>query len=122
MLTLLNLSSEQHFEAKKVPDVAKISGMLNLEGDAFQWHQYLAIEHEGRKLSCNDYMREMKERFACPEHEDPMESLFFLKQQDSVNQYHKDFIKILNLLQVPTQHDLTIFLTNLKPDFTKNLE
>lgn len=68
--------------------------MLSLEGDALQWHQYNSNSMGGLlNLNWEDYLKEMKERFADPDEEDFMSALVELKQEESVGKYYQDFIR-----------------------------
>lgn len=109
---------EQYFLAENVPEEMKVRVvMLSLEGDALQWHQYhQTIEGGLGSLSWESYMEAMRERFASDEVEDPMSALVELKQDDTVVKYHQAFIRNLNLLQIPTSHAMSIFVSNLKPE------
>lgn len=91
--------------------------MLSLEGDAFQLHQYYSNSMGGLlNLNWEDYLKELKKRFTGQDEEDFMSALVQLKQEESVSKYYQDFIRTLNLIQIPTQHVLSIFLSNLKPE------
>ena len=58
----------------------------------------------------------MRDRFAPDGYEDPMAELVTLKQTGTVDQFHEDFLGILNLLDLSDSHALSIFMSNLKID------
>lgn len=107
---------EQYFLVEEVPEDMKVKVvMLSLDGDALQWHQYYQSTEGGlASLKWEMYLEAMKERFAGDEEEDYMSALVELRQDGSVVSYYQKFIRTLNQLQVPTQHSLSIFLSNLK--------
>ncbi|KAL4312297.1 hypothetical protein GQ457_01G050670 [Hibiscus cannabinus] len=107
---------EQFFLAEQVPENSKVKlVMLHLEGDALQWHHFVA-RHSGGidRLSWESYLKSMKDRFAPEGLDDPMGELIALQQTASVDQYYAEFVSLLNQIQLSDEHALSIFIKNLK--------
>lgn len=50
-----------------------------------------------------------------------MSKLVTLKEQDSMEHLHDFFVSLLNQIDLPEQHALSIFISNLKHDVRKYL-
>ena len=63
----------------------------------------------------------MRARFANNEYADPMLELVSLKQTTYVEEYYEEFEALLNLLHLPDDYALSIFVSNLKSDLSKSV-
>ncbi|XP_016670128.1 uncharacterized protein [Gossypium hirsutum] len=68
------------------------------------------------------YARGIREHFGTDSFIDPMTELVILKQHGSVDQFHDGFLSLLNLLNLPEQHALSIFISNLKTEIGQYLK
>ncbi|OMO64549.1 Retrotransposon gag protein [Corchorus olitorius] len=105
-------------EKDKIPTV-----MMHLEGQALQWHlRYTrTMEHTG-ELAWFTYLFAMRERFGCNEYMKPFAQLVALKQTGSVDDYFNAFKTLLNLCNCSKEQALSIFLTNLKLDISRQVQ
>ncbi|KAL4335063.1 hypothetical protein GQ457_07G010560 [Hibiscus cannabinus] len=101
---------------ESVPDQAKIRVvMLHLEGKALQWHQFLAKSNgDLNRMSWNEYVKQMRERFAPGGFDDPFVELVALKQLETVEKFYEDFIHLLNQVQLPDDYVLSLFKNHLR--------
>ena len=115
------LKLEQFFEADHTKEQDKVrTVMLHLEGRALQWHQRFMKNHRVlNEVSWNHYLQDMRSRFSSNEFTDPMLELVGLKQTHTVEQYYDEFESLLNLLQLPDDYALSIFINNLKPELSR---
>ena len=94
------LKLEQFFEIEKVPEDNKIRRvMMQLEGQALQWHQYY-VKANGDLVSIPwmTYLVDLWKRFSDSEFSDPMADLVSLKQTNSVEDYYNQFLSLLTAL------------------------
>ena len=63
----------------------------------------------------------MRNRFNENEYSNPMLGLVSLKQISTVEEFYEEFESLLNLLQLPDDYALSIFVGNLKLDISKSL-
>ena len=61
----------------------------------------------------------MPNRFSDNEFTDPMLEIVSLKQTASVEEFYEEFESLLNLLNLPDDYALSIFIGNLKPDLSR---
>ena len=96
--------------------------MINLEGKALQWHQrFMKTQRSLKDVDWQFYAKEIRARFHDDEYVDLMSELATLKQTGLVEEYFEEFESILNLLQLPDDYALSIFLSNLKVDISKSV-
>ena len=69
----------------------------------------------------NQYLLEMRNRFSENEFTNPMLEIVSLKQTFSVNEFYAEFECLLNLLQLPDDYALSIFIGNLKSNISKSV-
>ena len=94
--------------------------MMHLEGKALQWHQrYMKNQNGLSEIIWTQYLHEMRNRFDNSEFTNPMLDLVTLKQTHTVDEYYDEFESLLNLLQLPDDYALSIFISNLKPELSK---
>ena len=68
------------------------------------------------------YAKKMRSKFSDSEYVDPMLDLVSLKQVNIVEEYYEEFKSLLNLLQLPDDYALSVFISNLKPDLSKSVK
>ena len=96
--------------------------MIHLDGKALQWHQrFMRNKGALKDVDWQLYAKEMRARFANNEYADPMSELVSLKQTTSVEEYYEEFEALLNLLHLPDDYALSIFVSNLKSDLSKSV-
>ena len=94
--------------------------ILHLEGRALQWHQRFMKNHRVlSEVSWNQYLQDMRSIFNNNEFTDPMLELVRLKQTHTVEEYYDEFESLVNLLQLPDDYVLSIFISNLKPELSR---
>ena len=115
------LKIEQFFEADQTRDQDKVRAvMMQLEGKALQWHQrFMKNQGSLMNVTWSQYLLEMRNRFDNNEFIDPMLELVGLKQTHTVEEYYDEFESLLNLLQLPDDYTLSIFISNLKLELSK---
>ena len=112
---------EQFFEADQTKEEDKVrTVMMHLDGKALQWHQRF-MKNQGPLTEVNwtHYTKEMRIRFSDNEFTDPMFEIISLRQTQSVEDYYEECESLLNLLQLPDDYALSIFISNLKPEISK---
>ena len=117
------LKIEQFFEADQTKESDKLrTVMMHLDGKALQWHQrYMKNYGALSEMNWDHYITEMRIRFSENEFSNPMLELVSLKQSSTVEEFYEDFESLLNLLQLPDDYALSVFIGNLKPDISKSL-
>ncbi|KAH1065210.1 hypothetical protein J1N35_030197 [Gossypium stocksii] len=107
---------DRYFEAEGVVDNVKVRTiMLHLKGKDLDWHHFYTQRQGGFHLLTSDsYSRSLKDWFASNSFRDPMADLVSLKQVNSVDQYHDEFVSLLNHLNLPENYALSTFISNLK--------
>ncbi|OMO87844.1 Retrotransposon gag protein [Corchorus olitorius] len=105
-------------EKDKIPTI-----MMHLEGQALQWHlRYMRTMEHTSELTWFTYLFAMRERFGCNEYMKPFAQLVALKQTGSVDDYFNAFETLLNLCNCSEEQALSIFLTNLKLDISRQVQ
>ena len=117
------LKMEQFFVVDHTRDQDRVrTVMMHLEGKALQWHQrFMKNQRSLSEVDWNQYMLEMRNRFSDNEFTDPMLEIVSLKQTTSVEEFYDEFESLLNLLNLPDDYALSIFVGNLKPDLSRPL-
>ena len=117
------LKIEQFFEADQTKEADKVRVvMMHLHGKALQWHQRFVKKHGAlSEVSWNQYITEMRSRFSDNELSDPMLELVSLKHSGVVEEFYEEFESLLNLLQLPEDYALSVFISNLKPEISKSV-
>ncbi|OMO84036.1 Retrotransposon gag protein [Corchorus olitorius] len=105
-------------EKDKIPTV-----MMHLEGQALQWHlRYMrTMEHTG-ELAWFTYLFAMRERFGCNDYMKPFAQLVALKQTGYVDEFFNASETLLNLCNCSEEQALSIFLTILKPEISRQVQ
>ena len=94
--------------------------MMNLDGLAFQWHQrYMKTQGKLTEVNWSHYLLAMCNKFCENEFTDPMLEIVSLKQTQTVDDFYDEFESLLNLLQLPEDYALSIFISNLKPEISQ---
>lgn len=114
---------EQLFEADGIMDQDKVGTvMFHLEGKALDWHHFFSQSHGGiQMLSWDTYARGLQEKFNSFNFTEPMAELVTFKKQGSVDQFHDQFVSILNQLHLHEPYTLSIFISNLKVEIGQYL-
>ena len=112
---------EQFYEAVGIQDADNVQiVMIHLNGKALQWHQrYMRTKGLLKDVKWVDYITNMRARFYNTEFEDPMLKIVSLKQSTTVDEYYEEFEGLFNLLKLPEDYSLSIFVSNLKPELSK---
>lgn len=115
---------EQYFEAEGIADGDKVrTVMLSKEGKALDWHYHYAQKHGGLPmLEWSEYANALRERFGSSIFVKPMSELVTLKQLGTVEQYHEDFVSLLNQLNLSESYALCIFTSNLQLEISQYME
>ena len=115
------LKIEQFFAVDQTREQDKVrTVMMHLDGKALQWHQrFMKNQGSLSAVDWNQYILEMRNRFSENEFTDPMLEIVSLKQNSSVEEFYEEFECLLNLLQLPDDYALSIFISNLKSDISK---
>ena len=94
--------------------------MMHLDGKALQWHQRL-IKNQDKlfEVNWNNYIDEMRIRFNEYEYSNPMLEIVSLKHTSSVEEFYEEFESLLNLLQLPSEYALSIFINSLELEISK---
>ena len=71
------------------------------------------------EVNWNQYVTEMRDMFSENEFTNPMLEIVSLEQIAFVEDYYKEFESLLNLLHLPDDYVLSIFINNLKPDISR---
>ena len=115
------LKIEQFFEADQTKSNDKVRRvMMHLDGRALQWHQRFMKNHDAMtEVNWDHYISEMRSRFSENEFSDPMLELVNLKHTGTVEEFYDEFESLLNILHLPDDYALIVFIGNLKPDISK---
>ncbi|OMO81357.1 Retrotransposon gag protein [Corchorus olitorius] len=114
----------QFFAADATAEQDKIQTvMLHLEGRALQWHlHYMRTMELAGEISWPTYLYAMRERFGCNEYSHPFSQLVALKQTGTVDEFFDAFESLLNLSKCSEDQALCIFLNNLKPEISRQVQ
>ncbi|OMO94833.1 Retrotransposon gag protein [Corchorus olitorius] len=114
---------EQFFLADKTAELDKIQlVMMHLEGRALQWHlHYLHNLGNPESVPWTQYVAAMRSRFSSTKYFDALAELVMLRQTGTVDEYYDDFEKLLNLIDLKDHQDLSIFVTNIKPELSREV-
>ncbi|OMP02698.1 hypothetical protein COLO4_10893 [Corchorus olitorius] len=114
----------QFFAANETAEHDKIQTiMMHLEGRALQWHlHYMKTMELAGEISWPTYLYAMRERFGCNEYSNPFSQLVALKQSGTVDEFFDAFETLLNLSKCSEDQALSIFLTNLKPEISRQVQ
>ena len=94
--------------------------MIYLDGKALQWHQrFIKTQRALKDVEWQLYAKEMRSKFSDSEYANPIADLVSLKQVNTVEEYYEEFESLLNLLQLPDNYALSVFISNLKSDLSK---
>ena len=117
------LKIEQFFQADQTKEEDKVRFvMMHLHGKALQWHQRFMKKYGAlTEVSWNHYITEMRSRFSDNELSDPMLELVSLKHTGVVEDFYEEFESLLNLLQLPEDYALNVFISNLKLEISKSV-
>ncbi|KAG8489420.1 hypothetical protein CXB51_017837 [Gossypium anomalum] len=74
------------------------------------------------QLTWEVYAKGLKECFGSNSLIDPMAELVTLKQRGYIDQFHDEFLSLLNQLNLPETYALSIFISNLKPEIGQYLQ
>ena len=97
--------------------------MMHLDGKALQWHQrFMRNQGSLSEVNWNQYVTEMRDMFFENEFTNPMLEIVSLEQIAFVEDYYKKFESLLNLLHLPNDYALGIFISNLKPDISRPVQ
>ena len=112
---------EQFFDAVGTQEIDEVQiVMIHLDGKMLQWHQrYMKMKGLLKDVKWIEYMADMRARFHDTEFQDPMSEIVSLKQSQTVEEYYDEFEGLLNLIQLPDDYALSIFVSNLKPELSK---
>ena len=89
--------------------------VLYLHGEALLWWWWLEKQKKG-EVTWPEFYDEMRKRFGPDELDDPMVVLANLKQNGTIKEYYKDFIKIVHLVEETEKNLISIFLSGLRED------
>ena len=88
---------------------------MHLDCKALKWHQrFMRNQRSLTEVSWDSYINEMRSRFSDNEYSDPMLELVSLRHTRTVEEFYKEFESLLNLLQLPDDYTLNVFISNLK--------
>lgn len=95
-----------------VEDVDKVKlASIHLYDSALVWHQQFEKLHDGA-IAWPEYKAALLARFDT-ELEDPLSELKNLKYDTSVQKYHEKFELLLNKVEMPEAHAISLFLGGL---------
>ncbi|KAG8489023.1 hypothetical protein CXB51_017131 [Gossypium anomalum] len=103
-----------HWNQREEPSSSSVHVFM---GDFKGWWSKLEqfFEVEGVKEQVKDtYARGLQESFGSTNFLDPMIELVTLIQQESMDQFHDQFVSIFNRLHIPEIYNLSIFTSKLK--------
>ncbi|GKE23063.1 retrotransposable element Tf2 [Tanacetum coccineum] len=100
---------QQFFSVENVDDADKVKlASIHFFDSALVWHQqYEKIN--GTTVSWEDYQKAVLARFDT-EFEDPLSELKNLKCDSNVQKYHEKFELLLNKVEMPEAHAISLFL------------
>lgn len=75
---------------------------------------FFTLKNRENLLTWDFYAHSLKEQFGFSSFRYPMAKLVSLMQHGPVNQFHDEFVSLLNQLQLFEAYDLSIFTSKLK--------
>ncbi|XP_019253895.1 PREDICTED: uncharacterized protein LOC109232588 [Nicotiana attenuata] len=91
---------------------------LHFEGDALQCHLgYMRSRGQMPLPTWEEYLWALCDSFGA-EYSDPMTELMNIKHTSSVKDYQKAFVSVMTRINLSTEHAISIFLNNLKPELS----
>lgn len=91
---------------------------LHFEGDVLQWHLgYMRCRGQMPLPTWDEYLWALCDSFGA-EYSDSMIELMNIKHTGSVKDYQKAFVSVMTRVNLSIEHDISIFLNNLKPELS----
>ncbi|GKC38453.1 retrotransposable element Tf2, partial [Tanacetum coccineum] len=101
--------TQQFFSVERVDDLDKVKlASIHFYDSALIWHQQFE-KINGEAVSWEDYKEALLARFDT-EFEDPLSELKNLKCDSTVQKYHERFELLLNKVELPEVHAISLFL------------
>ncbi|GKD44271.1 retrotransposable element Tf2, partial [Tanacetum coccineum] len=101
--------TQQFFSVERVNDLDKVKlASIHFYDSALIWHQQFE-KINGEAVSWEDYKEALLARFDT-EFEDPLSELKNLKCDSTVQKYHERFELLLNKVELPEVHAISLFL------------